>query len=421
MFQSTLQLAILILTTISLSARCAPQSCASIKETETPMFLNLRGYLANMAVKLDCYFTFEEGPGPDTIANVKDFVRDVDIETIDALVTHLDGQLEGVQVVRSTKHPNVVHLILEDLLQEGYVMDETVNVQYEGLLALLPDHLGTLLDQEIKARTWGDFREAYEWDCSTEVDVNGTNEVVRDVLSGAIPLEGYRRFLWEARRIESNESPAMLVRFYGRLPGPDNLIGTLEEYLLEMGKRLGCYFTIEDRPDPEPQDDRFIIHRGEFIVDLEITTIDALVEYLDEQLEGVQVVRSTKHPSVVHLIAADLLQEGYAMDETVTFEFEGPLDHLPYELQTLHDGKIQCASDAARDVFPNIHGGAGIDPEVQVAVVDETFRNLLTGAVPLEGHTRVLWLSVRAKANGTSKVWVAYYGLWDDENGDPED
>lgn len=286
---------------------------------------------------------------------------------------------------------------------------------------MLPDHLGTLLDQEIKARTFGNFREAYETDHTTEVDVNVTDGVVRDVLSGAIPLEGYNRFLWEARRFEGHEPPAMYVRFYGRLLGPEYFIRDLQEYLLEMGDRLGCYFTIEDRPDPEPDDARFITHRRDFIVDLEITTIDALVQHLDEQLEDVRVVRSTKYPSVVHLIAEDLLQEGYVMDEKVTFEFKGPLEHLPHELQIRHAGKIHCAWDASGDVFPGLCRGYGIDPEVQVAVVDETFRNLLTGAVPLEGFTRVLWLSVRAEANGTSKVWVTYSGPWDDENGDPEE
>lgn len=392
-------------------------SCAHADEPGAPP-MSLGQYLWKMGDQLDCYFTIEDRPIPGTqafpwISGIKDFEPDLNIATIDALVAKLDQELEGVQVVRSTKHPSVVHLTAEDLLQQGYVMDQQVTTQYAGLLGELPNHLGTLLNGEIKTREWGSIQKARAGlfdDRTTEAVVDVQNEEVRDVLTGAVPLEGYSRVLWASGRYDPTE-PTVYVRYTGRRLKPEDFISSLELYLLEMGKRLDCYFTIEDRPDPNPElhdldpELPYLIYRGGFNPDVQIASIDALVQHLNAEFEDIHFVRSTAHPSVVHVIAEDLMQPGYVMTDTVTLNYEGDLEELPNAIGTMLNGRIVTG----RLEDPPFDPG-GYTRDVAVAAQNESVRNVLTGISLSEDYWRLLWQSVQVVEQGSPKVFVKFYG-----------
>lgn len=398
-----------------LIATCLAVRCARGQQP-APRPISLARYLNRMGDDLDCYFTIEDRPARGTqafpwIAYLKDFEPDFEVATIDALVAKLDQELDGVQVVRSTKFPSVVHLIAEDLLVQGYPMVEQVTVQYEGLLRGLPDRLGTVLDGKIGSKDFGTIQEAragMAGDFRTETEIDVENALVRDILTGAVPLEGYKRFLWESGTFITDDS-TVYVKYFGHALTAEDLIFNLEDYLVEMGKRLNCYFTIEDRPDPDPEaheldpDFPYLIDRGDFEVDLDIATIDALVTHLDAQLDGVTVVRSTAYPSVVHLIAEDLVQEGYVMQEQVTLNYTGDLDSVPDELGMLLNGRIAIG----RVGDPPYDAG---EPhrDVEVAAQNDSVRNILTGAA--FDDERLLWQSVRVEEQGSDKVFVKFYG-----------
>lgn len=387
---------------------------------ESPSIIHLRDYLAEMSERLDCYFTFEDLPVPGTtntypwIADIKGFVPDLEITTIDALVAKLDQELEGVTVVRSTSYPSVVHLIAEALLQQGYVLEQAVTIEHSGSLGSLLDQLEMLTDGKIGRRTGGAIRPIVRFDDTTEVEVSVQNQTVRNVLTGAVPLQGYGRFLWESRRVEISGNPKIVVRYYGPPPKPEDFIVTLGDYLLYMGDKLNCYFTFEDRFDPEDGEFSWIVDLrnslDEIEFDLELATIDALVAKLDEDFSDVKVVRSTQYPSVVHLIKEQLLQPGYVIEDAVTVQYEGALGWLPEKLGTLLDERIDAATGSDTGSFP-VSVGGDYETVVQVNVENQKVRDVLTGAVPLVPDRRFLWQAGRFNVNEASHVLVEFHDI----------
>jgi hypothetical protein len=196
-----------------------PTMPPQIVETE-----NLDDYLSEMGERLNCFFTFEDDLDPDGaqpwIAYIE-VTPDYDIETIEALVDALNEMedLEGITIVRSETFPSVIHLKADILLQEGYVMDETVDVEYAGRIGLLPDHLGTLLEGRIRERKGiaiGEFT-----DVGTEIDLDVQDMTVRDVLTAAVPFDEYNYLLWEARREYWAEGEPIGVMYFGPRGEPE--------------------------------------------------------------------------------------------------------------------------------------------------------------------------------------------------------
>lgn len=168
----------------------------------------LGGYMVYMSEKIGFYYAVEDRPGPTGavpwVESLDDFERDFEIQTIDALVTYLNDELEGVKAIRSTKIPQVVHLIAEDLLVEGYAMDRNVAIQnFSGKLDSLPAHIGTLLDGKVGGTGGGGIppRPPYG-DFTTEIEIANQNGSVRDVLTKAVPLQGYSRLIWGAAAVD---------------------------------------------------------------------------------------------------------------------------------------------------------------------------------------------------------------------------
>lgn len=164
---------------------------------------SLPEYIHYMAVKLDFYFTFEETGnlqgGRPSIQNIEDFDADVDIATVDALAAHLDS-LENVTAFRSARNPKVIHLVADDLLIDGYVMDRRVSVEkYAGGINRLADRLGEALRGKIQSKRGGVFPPLWG-DGVTQVQVSADQEIVRDVLTSAVPLDRYRRRIWVAEQ-----------------------------------------------------------------------------------------------------------------------------------------------------------------------------------------------------------------------------
>ena len=190
-----------------------------IVETE-----NLDDYLSEMGERLNCFFTFEDdldADGAQPWIRYIEVTPDYEIETIDALVDALNEleELEGITMVRSETYPSVIHLKADILLQEGYVMDETVDVEYAGRIGLLPSHLSTLLDGRIGAKA--SYAIPQFTDFGTEVEIDLQDTTVRDALTGAVPFEEYNYLLWEARREYGVEGEPIGVMYFGPRGEPE--------------------------------------------------------------------------------------------------------------------------------------------------------------------------------------------------------
>jgi hypothetical protein len=202
--------------------RANPDAIPAPPPREEP--ISVEEYLAEMGEKLDCFFTIEDDLDPEGALpwiRYIDIVPDGDIDTIDALVEWLDERLEGVIAARSLKHPRVVHLIAESLVEDGYVMDEQVDTVFSGCISMLPYHLGTILNWRINQPS-GRPMPGIFGDFETGVAVDAKQETVRDVLTDAVPFDYYCRFPWEANREYGTMGDPIVVVFFGPRGEPED-------------------------------------------------------------------------------------------------------------------------------------------------------------------------------------------------------
>ena len=393
----------------------------------------LPDYLWDMSEKLGCYFTMEDVPTTGDTEPPRIWGEEIEpddsITTIDDLVAKLDADLADYHAVRSTVNPKVVHLIAHELLGPGYLMDRSVSVDYSGSIRLLPDAIGALVGGEMGAKNEFAIGGGYPTgDWTTEVDIAVENQSVRDVLTGAVPLAEYSTFpieqygpwIWQSIYATNDDGPEFIVMFFD---SPYAEAVSLWDYIQEMSVKLDCYFTLEDRFTDNPTRLWPRAYDASVAPNIapapEIDTIDALVAKLqadltksnDDQI-GYRVMRSADYPSVIHIIAEDLIEEGYVLDQQVSIDFSGTNQELANQLGTLVDGKIG-ASD----------GGIGIPfyplenytTQVDVHLEGKTVRDVLTAAmpaVPVQGYSPVLWQAIRTEKTGYPPFGVVFRTNW---------
>lgn len=178
-----------------------------------------RFYLIDACEKLDCYFTVERGVyrkdrfSPLTSLNV----LPEEVGTVDELVEKLRRELKGVkvEVVKEDGKPPVIHLIEESLAEsKDYALDRRVSLTFRGTLS----ELLTRLEQEsgrVSEQRAGTFPVTPPSDSETKTQLKVKDGSVREVLTEAVLLEGYARFLWEAALEEQDGKPLVKIRFTG--------------------------------------------------------------------------------------------------------------------------------------------------------------------------------------------------------------
>jgi hypothetical protein len=184
------------------------------------------------------------------------------------------------------------------------------------------------------------------------------------------------------------------------------------EYLYMMGDTLDCYFTVERAGSTA--------HRSPYVAliepDEEVTSIDDLVEKLNNDVDGLTATRSSRWPKVIHLVDDTLGSvSGYAIEQEVSFEFSGTVDKLVLRLGEEFNGRIGRVKgggipQSAWDLLYDDETKATID------VQNEKVRNVLTSAVPLENYNRVLWGATTYTTNGEHRAEVSFGGPpWEEE------
>ena len=388
-------------------------------------------YLREMSGKLGCYYALEDVPTPGFTHPPRIWDAEVipskGIDGIDALVKHLDAALHDYHVVRSTARPRVVHFIARELLVPGYPLDQQIDVDYAGKIRALPDAVTPLVNGKVRARQSFPVGGGYPFgDWVTEVDVHFRNTTVRDVLTlavplevyGKLPLEQYGPWIWESVYRPLKDGPDFDVMFFDP-PYAEPVL--LSAYMQEMSEKLGCHFTLEDRLKSSPQQAWPRAYDLSIEPNVapapEIKTIDALVQKLQIDLSAsaanpvgaYKVVRSVDCPSVIHIIAEDLIEEGYVLELPVNADFSGANHRFADYLGTLVDGKIGAA-DAGQ-----LYVEGNYTTDVDVHVRGKTVREALTAAmpaVPVEGYSPVLWQAVRTEKSGQPIFRVAFRTNW---------
>lgn len=150
--------------------------------------------------------------------------------------------------------------------------------------------------------------------------------------------------------------------------------------------------------------------------DEEVTSIDDLVEKLNNDVDGLTARRRSRWPKVIHLIDDKLGSvSGYAIEQEVTLELSGTVDKLVLQLGQTLDGRIgrvqgaKLPPDDFEILFDN-------KTKATIDVGNEKVRNVLTSAVPLGNYSRVLWGAITYTTNSEHRVEVSFGGPpWEEE------
>ena len=163
---------------------------------------SLHSYLYRAGSKLDCYFTIEEMPREDGLENWIESYRlnwGDDPASVEELLDHLAREVKGVHFQRCKDNPAVIHIIDSRLERvNGYVMDQRIDMSYNGLIKDMADLLEKKTGGAFHARKifWTGGWPGVVLDRSTKVKLTARNTPVRRLLTDWIPLSHYGRILW---------------------------------------------------------------------------------------------------------------------------------------------------------------------------------------------------------------------------------
>jgi hypothetical protein len=196
------------------------------------------------------------------------------------------------------------------------------------------------------------------------------------------------------------------------MPTQDQSKVDYREYLLRIGEKLNCYYTIERLGDTEEKPSPLAVAE---VTDDDVETIDALVAKLNQELTGVTATRDETNRSVIHL-NEDALQKvgGYDLSRKVTLNYKGDPYRMLGELNKL-DATVGPQTSFA---FPNL--GADSTTPVNVNAQDQPLRQVLTFAVPLDGYNRIIWVAITSSSDNKIYTGVRYYGIKQVEPLEPE-
>jgi hypothetical protein len=186
-----------------------------------------------------------------------------------------------------------------------------------------------------------------------------------------------------------------------------------QEYLLKIGEKLNCYYTIERLADTKEKDSPLSLTE---IVDDDVATIDALVTKLNRELPGVTAARDETNRSVIRLTEDALLKvDGYDLGRKITWKYQGDPYHMLVELNKL----VPTVGRPKMFAFPGI--GLDVTTPVKVDVQDQPIRQVLTFALPLEGYNRILWVARMSNLQNQLYTDISYFGLKQLEPPDPDE
>ncbi len=190
--------------------------------------MSLDDYLTVVGARLNCYFTLELDSrrqpqvfgekasfklSPLLVASTKE---DGSTITIHALIKKLQRELPEVHIAQSKEDPRIIHLIDASLLADAdYSIQKRASITYSGLLYQFPDAIGKSV-AGLTSRQWL-MVPVFNFDWATTVHVRASQGTVRELLTQAVPLAGYKHIIWVAETFAKQGKAETQVQFYGPL------------------------------------------------------------------------------------------------------------------------------------------------------------------------------------------------------------
>jgi len=182
-------------------------------------------YLELAGGRLGAHFTIERvlrgSRDPQAkVVNVK-ISDDEQLKTLEAVASKLATKLPGFDFVPNPQHPQVMHVIERELLeQKRYSLDRKHTLAYSGILG----DLSHVLEQQlhnIGPKTAGDWRRMFD-DSVTRIEINEKDKKLRDIITDCLPLKDRQPLLWLAETQLSKDGVHTTLQFYGPVMKPTN-------------------------------------------------------------------------------------------------------------------------------------------------------------------------------------------------------
>jgi hypothetical protein len=209
-----------------LNAKASPQE-------QHPSSMPLFEYLRMVGPRVGCHFTWEskEPPPGATWKYVEIVTNDLNITSIPQLISTLRHDLDGFIVEPDPQNPKIIQITERTLAEDSnYALNKRINLKYSGGLmgydvwdakhgyfvgstALIETVAGIIpgiADQTEDSGNWDGFGDRI-----TKVSVDTTNETVREVFTGSLPLTNYSSVLWMATATTGARGPWVWVLFGG--------------------------------------------------------------------------------------------------------------------------------------------------------------------------------------------------------------
>jgi hypothetical protein len=201
---------------------------------EQASVLPFNDYLFLTGERLGCYFTLEyrayalAGRASRIHMTV---TNDVSVSSIPELIANLRRNMGGFAIEQDSKNPKVIHVI-EQFLENNtnYALNKKITINYSGLIGQCTiknaagqniskgNGLIPVVSQQVKGIQGGTEEAGSQGavnDCVTVVNIHATNQTVRSIFTDCIPLDKYKAVLWRAVITNTNDTPQVLVQFYG--------------------------------------------------------------------------------------------------------------------------------------------------------------------------------------------------------------
>jgi|GEM_PF-3800111 len=171
------------------------------EQSQRPTQIHLLRYLRQQGRKLNCYFSIERMiTRTDQQASALNYamVSEVEVTSIDELISKLENDLDEVTVIRSPGTPPIIRLVETSLANmEDYPLNQNVTLAFSGQFWELGNQIKDRLPN-VEAKLYGTIPDPGLEDPLAEVQVSVTQESIITLMNQAAPRTSERWVLWGA-------------------------------------------------------------------------------------------------------------------------------------------------------------------------------------------------------------------------------
>lgn len=189
----------------------------------------------------------------------------------------------------------------------------------------------------------------------------------------------------------------------------------LRQYLLVMGAKLNCYFTLERDDLGVHKIDNFRkesrLRNPNIEDDEKIVTIKELITKLKTDFPEAEFstnVINSRGVVVIHIADASLRKvKDYVLDQKLTITYAGSLNELPNAMGLKLQNRISSPRVLSLPMLSKDY--VDYTTRINIDTRDLPTRDILTAAVTLPTNSRILWDAEARTQDGGDVVWVNFF------------